>query len=155
MDQTTFERWLICLEGKSMTASRRKHYSLPFRSATLWSPSWTLEGLFELTRHPSRTLNSPRVLLPELQRYEDTVRCVALGAGVPVKNSRRKPWLCVCCKRTFLQRSLIAKSQQNDIELVTRPGHLKVSFKPCRKRSRVPWDWTPWMRLRWQMSQQI
>ena len=36
-----------------------------------------------LTWHPSRTLDSPRALLPELQRYKDTVRCVALGAEVP------------------------------------------------------------------------
>ena len=28
-------------------------------------------------------LNSPRALRPELQRYKDTVRCVALGAEVP------------------------------------------------------------------------
>ena len=33
------------------------------------SPSRTHEGLFELTRRPSRALDSPRVLLPELQRY--------------------------------------------------------------------------------------
>ena len=28
-------------------------------------------------------LDSPRALLPELQRYKDTVRCAALGAEVP------------------------------------------------------------------------
>ena len=66
-----------------MTASWGKHYSLPFLSATLWSPSWTLEGLFELTRRPSRALDSPPALLPELQRYKDTVRCAALGVEVP------------------------------------------------------------------------
>ena len=47
------------------------------------SPSRTLEGLFELTRRPSRALNLPRALLPELQRYKDTVSCVALGPEVP------------------------------------------------------------------------
>ena len=31
----------------------------------------------------SRTLNSPRALLPELQRYKDTVICVVLGTEVP------------------------------------------------------------------------
>ena len=41
------------------------------------------EGLFELTRRPSRALNSPRALLSELQRYKDTLRCDALGAEVP------------------------------------------------------------------------
>ena len=60
-----------------------KHYSLPFLPATPSSPSRTLEGLFELTRRPSRALDSPRALLPELQRYKDTVRCAALGAEVP------------------------------------------------------------------------
>ena len=40
------------------------------------------EGLFELTRRPSRALDSPHALLPELQRYKDTIRCAALGAEV-------------------------------------------------------------------------
>ena len=60
-----------------------KHYSLPFLPATPSSPSWTLEGLFELTRYPSRALDSPRALLLVLLRYKDTVRCGALGAEVP------------------------------------------------------------------------
>ena len=51
--------------------------------ATPSSPSRTLEGLFELTGRPSRALDSPHALLPELQRYKDTVRCAALGAEVP------------------------------------------------------------------------
>ena len=46
-----------------------KHYSLPFLPAT---PS-----------SPSQTLDLPRALLPELQRYKDTVRCAVLGAEVP------------------------------------------------------------------------
>ena len=41
------------------------------------------KGFFELTRRPSWALDSPRALLPELQRYKDTVRCAALGAEVP------------------------------------------------------------------------
>ena len=60
-----------------------KHNSLPFLPATPSSPSWTLEGLFELTWRPSRALDSIRALLPELQRYKDTVRCDVLGAEVP------------------------------------------------------------------------
>ena len=44
----------------------------------------TLEGLSELTWHPrARALDSPCVLLPELQRCKDTVRCAALGVEVP------------------------------------------------------------------------
>ena len=49
-------------------SSSGKHYSLPFLPATPSSPSRTLEGLFELTLRPSRALDSPRALLPELQR---------------------------------------------------------------------------------------
>ena len=64
-----------------MNPSSGKHYSLPFLPATPSSPSRTLEGLFELTRRPSRALDSPRALLPELQRYKDTVRCAT--AEVP------------------------------------------------------------------------
>ena len=66
-----------------MTPSSGKHYSLPFLPATPSSPSRTLEGLFELTRRPSRALDSPCALPPELQRYKDTVRSAALGAEVP------------------------------------------------------------------------
>ena len=38
------------------------------------SRSRTLEGLFELTRCPSRALDSPCILLPDLQRFNDTIR---------------------------------------------------------------------------------
>ena len=57
--------------------------SLPFLRATPSSPARTLEELFELTRRPSRALDSSCALLPELQRYKDTVRCAALGVEVP------------------------------------------------------------------------
>ena len=60
-----------------------KYFSLPFVPATPSSPSRTLEVLFELTRRPSRALDSPRALLLELQRIKDSVRCIALGAEVP------------------------------------------------------------------------
>ena len=42
-----------------------------------------LKGFFELTRRPLRAICLPRALLPELQRYKDTVRCATLGAEVP------------------------------------------------------------------------
>ena len=32
---------------------------------------------------PSNSLDSTRALLPELQRYKDTIRCAELGAEVP------------------------------------------------------------------------
>ena len=37
---------------------------------------------FELIPHPSRALDTPCVLLPELQRNKDTARCVTLGPEV-------------------------------------------------------------------------
>ena len=79
-----FVKNIIDLPGGQINdPSSGKHYSLPFLLATPSSLSRTLEGLFELTRRPSRALDSPRALLPELQRYKDTVRCAALGAEVP------------------------------------------------------------------------
>ena len=54
--------------GQINVPSSGKHYSLYFLPATPSSPSQTLEGLFEPTLRPSRALDSPLVLLPELQR---------------------------------------------------------------------------------------
>ena len=80
-----------------------------------------LKGFFELTRRPSRALNSPCALLLELQRYKDTdVPLYARRSQDNVKN--RTPKTLRLMKRTFLHRSLIVKSKQNRIELVTRPG---------------------------------
>ena len=46
------------------------------------SLSHTLEGLSELTPRPSRTLDSPRALLPELQSIYDTHQvCCARRRG--------------------------------------------------------------------------
>ena len=42
-----------------------------------------LKGFFELTRHPSRALDSPRALLSELQRINDMAKNVPLSAEVP------------------------------------------------------------------------
>ena len=52
-------------------------------SNSLVSVSKPIKGFFELTRRPSRALDSPLALLLELQRYKDTVRCAVLGAVVP------------------------------------------------------------------------
>ena len=62
------------MEGKSMTLSGK--YVVLFCSVPA---SDFLEGRFELTRRPSRALNSPRVLLSELQRNKDTgvLHCAA------------------------------------------------------------------------------
>ena len=55
--------------GQINNPSLEKHYSVMFLPA---SPS-----------SPSRTLDLPRALLPELKRYKDTVRCGELGAEAP------------------------------------------------------------------------
>ena len=68
--------------GQINGPSSGKDFSLPFLPVTPSSPSRTLEGLFEMTRRPSRAFDSPFALLPELQRYKDTVRCGELGAEV-------------------------------------------------------------------------
>ena len=60
-----------------------KWFSVSFLPATPSSPSRTLEGLFELTRRPSRALDSPCALLLKLKRYRDMVRCAALDTEVP------------------------------------------------------------------------
>ena len=111
--------------GQINDPSLGKHYSLPFLPATPSSPSWTLEGLFELTRRPSWALDSPRALLPELQRSKDTVRSGVLGAEVSGHRQQQlTQTLIVHLLKThfFTHRSLIVKSQQNKIELVTRAG---------------------------------
>ena len=48
------------------------------------------QGIFELTRHPSRSLDSPRALLPD----KDTVRCAALGAEVPGHSQQQLTQTC-------------------------------------------------------------
>ena len=69
--------------GQINDPSSGKHYSLPFLPATPSSPSRTLEGLIELTRHPTRALNLAAYVASELRGYKDTVRCAVLGAEVP------------------------------------------------------------------------
>ena len=60
-----------------MTPLKGEHYSLPFLPAT---PSSL-----------SQTLDSPRALLPEIQRYKDTIsqvcRARRKGPGTPSKTS--------------------------------------------------------------------
>ena len=60
-----------------------KRNSLPFLPVTTFSPTQTLEGLYELTWLSSRVLDSPHKLLLELQKIKDTVKCAMLGAKVP------------------------------------------------------------------------
>ena len=61
-----------------------RQYTLLFRSSHQL-PGLRLRplmGVFEPTRRLSKALDLPRALLPELQRYKDTVRCGVLDAEV-------------------------------------------------------------------------
>ena len=55
------------------------------------------QQLFELTRRPSWALDSPRAVLPELQRCKDIVRCAALGAEVPEDRQQQLTQTSIVC----------------------------------------------------------
>ena len=107
------------------------YYSLPFLPPTPSSLSGSLEGVFEPTRRPSWTIDLPLVLLLKLNRNKDTGRCARPGEEVQG-----------CCQLQLLLQTLIVrlvkahffhiysivKSQQNRIELGTRPGTLCVNI---------------------------
>ena len=96
-----------------------------FRSSqqTPSSLSRTLEGLFELTRRPSRALDSPRAMLPELQRYKDRQVWRSRRGGPRTSSTTTDANLdCAFVENAlFYTQSSIVKSQQNRIELVTGP----------------------------------
>ena len=90
--------------GKINDPSSGKYFSLPFLPATPSSPS--------------------RALLPEHRRYKDT-HC-KVGRAKARRTPSRTADANLDCEFVenahFLHRSLIVKSQQNRMELVTRPG---------------------------------
>ena len=98
-----------------------KHYSLPFLPATPSSPS--------------------HALLPELQRYKDTVRCAALGAEVPGhRQEQLTQTLIVRLLKTHIFTTdpwLWKVSIQNRIESVSRPGQ-HFPWGSRRERCRLP-----------------
>ena len=75
-------------------------------------------------------LDSPRVLLPELQRCKDTVRCAALGAEVPGHHQQQRTQTLIVrlLKTHFFQRSLTEKSHHNTI--ATRPACIQKIQRP-------------------------
>ena len=100
-----------------------KYFSLPFLPATPSSPSRTLEGLFELTWRPSQAL------VRCARNYRDS-RHAALGAEIPGHCQQQlTQTLTVCLLKKH--GSLIVNSQQNIIELVTRPGDLQWAGSEC------------------------
>ena len=94
---------LICLEAKSMTPCQ-VHISFPFLPATPSPRSQTLKGLFELSRHPSRALDSPCALHPELHSYMDTVRCALLWRSLDtiLKTSKTRFYKLPAAAKVFL-----------------------------------------------------
>ena len=78
---------------------------------------WTLEGLLELTRRPSRALDSPRALLLELQKYKDTVRCATLGAEVTEHRQKQLTQTLIMrlLKTHFFTLTLILKSHRIEL----------------------------------------
>ena len=74
----SFCKKIICPPGISVTPCRGNTFLF---CSSQHLPSLGLGGAL-LTRCPSKALNLD-ALLPEIQRYKDTVRCAALGAEVP------------------------------------------------------------------------
>ena len=105
-----------------------KHYSLPFLQQLPSFGPGPLKGFFELTGRPSRAFNLDAYVALELQRYKDTFRCGALGAEVPGHRQEQltQTFDMRLLKTHFLHRFLIEKSQQNRIELVTRPADYQL-----------------------------
>ena len=65
-----------------MTPCCEKRNSLPFLPATPLSPFQTCGGFFELSQCPSRNLNLPFALLPELQKTKAGHQvCCAMREG--------------------------------------------------------------------------
>ena len=80
--------------------------------------------LFDLFSTSSRALDSPRALLPELQRNKDTVRCAALVAEVLGHHQAQlvQNLIVRLLKTHFFTPILVCEKSTKRIELVTRPG---------------------------------
>ena len=99
---------ILVLFGLDSRAGNSKFERLKIPARSALSPSQTLEGFFKLTWHPSRALYLPRVLLLELQRYKDTIRCVVLGVEVPGHRQQQlTQTLIVCLLKTHFFTSIL------------------------------------------------
>ena len=103
-----------------MTPRKGKYCSLSFLPATPSSLSQTLKGPSEQTPRPSRALDSPHALLPELQTNKNTLRCAALGEKVPGHRQEQLSQTLIgrFQKMHFLHLSIIVKSQQNRVNVI-------------------------------------
>ena len=122
-------------EGQINDPLSGKYFSLPFLPAT---PS-----------SPSQTLDSPFALPPELQIYKDTIRCGELGAKVPVHGQKQltKTLIVHLLKNAFFsQKSLIVKSEQNSIALVTRSA-MELAAKVRVDLLMIRVAWRQWMQI--------
>ena len=64
-----------------MTPHRGKYWSLLFLQGTPLFQFWTLEGLFELTRSPSRALNLTFCFASVILEIPTNDRCAAEATG--------------------------------------------------------------------------
>ena len=95
------------------------------------------------------TLSSPQALLPYLQANKHTVSCGVAArlecARTPSRTTavnRDDETLQLMKKITFWQLSLIVKSQQKGVELVTRPDTSSANVaKPSKSQERSSWAW--------------
>ena len=77
--------WLICLEGKWInTPHRGKHWFLLFLPATHSSRSQTLEGLFKLTRRPSKVLNLTLYFAPRTTERQGPFQTLPFVLGMEI-----------------------------------------------------------------------
>ena len=126
-----------------MTPSRRGYCSLLFLLVNPLSLSQTLDGLFQLTCHPSRALNLTSVLLSELQRFK-----VVLQVRPGFRREKLTRTLIVCLQKKF-STPLILKSQHERSELVTRPEFfLIILFHSLSRLCRSGSQGCPFLNLR-------
>ena len=108
-------------EGQINDPSTAWYFSLLFLIATPSASSQILERLFELTGWPSRALDSPWTLLPELQRNNDIVRRATLGAEV-LKDTIKNNW-------HKIQNLIHVKRVKGIFGLLTKLANLQRSLR--------------------------
>ena len=105
-----------------------------------------LEGLFELTRRPSRALDLPRALLPELQRCKDTVCHARLGGPRTPSTTTDANLECPFAENAlFYTDPRLQKGQQKINELVVRRG-LQTGRTHAGQKRRLRLFQTPQLR---------
>ena len=135
---------LICLKGISQYVLGKILLPVvPHSNCHVMDP---FEKLFKLTQHPSKSLNL--ILLFALKTSLTQCCTSRKGPRTHSKNNWCKIWL------VYTYVSLIVRSQQHEIELVTRPGTQQIlgtllqfasCTRPerCRSAHRAGFGWHP------------